>query len=220
MLALELISDVLQPLKPTDTVSKALERLNEFKVFQLPLVSGTKFLGMLSEEELQIAKDPSISIANFPFNLIKAFVREDTHVFDVIKIINEMKLSTVPVLDAQQKYLGCFSVIQMVSIFAETSSIKEPGGILVLGISNRDNSMSHMAQIVESDNAQIISSHVRSFADSTRMEVTLKINRTELSSLIAAFERYGYEVIASYNHVPFDDGNSARYDSFMNYLNV
>ncbi len=220
MLALELISDVIQPLKPHNQVSQALDRLNEYKVFQLPIVSGSKFLGLITEDELLVAKDHSLTLAHFPLNLMKAFVRDDTHVFDVLKLINELKLSLVPVLDAKQKYLGCFSVLQMISRFAETSSIKEPGSILVLGISNRDNSLAHMAQIVESDNAQIISSHVRSFSDSTRMEVTLKINRTDLSSIIATFERYGYEVLASYNHHPFDDGSSTRFDSFMNYLNV
>ncbi|MCY1558559.1 hypothetical protein D9M68_955060 [compost metagenome] len=77
-----------------------------------------------------------------------------------------------------------------------------------------------MAQIVEADNAQILSSYIRSFPDSTLLEVTLKINRTELSGIIASFERYGYEIKAIYNHNSHDDGTADRFDSFMNYLNV
>ena len=77
-----------------------------------------------------------------------------------------------------------------------------------------------MAQIVEADNAQILSSYVSSFADSTRLEVTLKINKTELSSIISAFERYNYEVKAVFNNTQGDDGSADRFNSFMNYLNV
>ena len=77
-----------------------------------------------------------------------------------------------------------------------------------------------MAQIVEADNAQILSSYVSSFPDSTRLEVTLKINKMELSSIIASFERYNYEVKAVFNNTQNDDGSTDRFNSFMNYLNV
>ena len=56
--------------------------------------------------------------------------------------------------------------------------------IIVLEITNKNNSLAHMAQIVESDNAQILSSYARTFPDSTRMEVTLKINKQDISGII------------------------------------
>ncbi|WP_449437967.1 hypothetical protein [Pedobacter steynii] len=77
-----------------------------------------------------------------------------------------------------------------------------------------------MAQIVEADNAQILSSYVQSFPDSTRLEVTLKINKTELSGIIASFERYNYQVKAVFNSTISDNGTEDRFNSFMNYLNV
>jgi hypothetical protein len=77
-----------------------------------------------------------------------------------------------------------------------------------------------MAQIVEADNAQILSSYVQSFPDSTRLEVTLKINKTDLSGIIASFERYDYQVKAVFNSTMSDNGTEDRFNSFMNYLNV
>jgi predicted transcriptional regulator len=77
-----------------------------------------------------------------------------------------------------------------------------------------------MAQIVESDNAQILSSYVRTFADSTRMEVTLKINKLDLSAIIATFLRYEYDIKATFNHTDNNDNSMDRYDSLMNYLNL
>jgi len=81
-------------------------------------------------------------------------------------------------------------------------------------------SLAHMSQIVESDNAQILSSYVRTFPDSTRMEVTLKVNKTDISNIIATFLRYEYDVKATFNHSEHDDGAMDRYASLMNYLNL
>jgi hypothetical protein len=77
-----------------------------------------------------------------------------------------------------------------------------------------------MAQIVESDNAQILSSYVKTFPDSTRMEVTLKTNKADLSAIVATFMRYEYTVKATFHNAGDDDGSKDRYDSLMNYLNV
>ncbi len=90
----------------------------------------------------------------------------------------------------------------------------------MLEIVNKNNSLAHMAQIVESDNAQILSSYVRTFPDSTRMEVTLKVNKVDISAIIATFARYEYDVKATFNHIDDNQGSKDRYDSLMNYLNL
>jgi acetoin utilization protein AcuB len=77
-----------------------------------------------------------------------------------------------------------------------------------------------MSQIVESDNAQILSSYVRTFPDSTRMEVTLKVNKQDISAILATFLRYEYNIKATFNHTGENDNSRERYDSLMNYLNL
>lgn len=77
-----------------------------------------------------------------------------------------------------------------------------------------------MSQIVESDNAQILSSYTRTFPDSTRMEVTLKVNKQDISNILATFLRYEYDVKATFNFTDHNDNAKDRFDSFMNYLNL
>ena len=77
-----------------------------------------------------------------------------------------------------------------------------------------------MAQIVESDNAQILSSYVYQHPDSTRMEVTLKVNKQDISAILATFLRYEYDIKATFNHTGDNDNSRDRYDSLMNYLNL
>jgi hypothetical protein len=137
-------------------------------------------------------------------------VLEDQHIYDVIRLFYELQLTVVPVLDVKKNYLGLIPINMMNEYFATLTSSSEPGGIIVLEISNKNNSLAHMAQIVESDNAQVLSSYVRTFPDSTKMEVTLKVNKVDISAIIATFMRYEYNIKATFNHSDDNDGSKDR----------
>ena len=96
-----------------------------------------------------------------------------------------------------------------------------PGGIIVLELNANDYSMAQIARIVEDNDAKIWSSHVRSIADTFKIEVTLKINQTDLTSVIRSFQRYDYTVKASFQgNNRYEDVLRKNYDQFMLYLNV
>jgi CBS domain-containing protein len=220
MFAAEIISDAIPSLRADDTVQKALDRMNDFKLKHLPVVNEVTLLGLVSEDDLLNIGNHDSLLSDSAVNMLNAFVLSNVHTYDVIRLLSQLKLTAVPVLDQQKNYLGLISINNMVNAVAEQYAVNEPGGIIVLEISNRDNSLAHIAQIVEADNAQVLSSYVNSFEDSTRLEVTLKVNKTEITSLVASFERYDYLVKEVYNNTQIDDGSQERYDSFMNYLNV
>ncbi|WP_316764850.1 CBS domain-containing protein [Pedobacter aquatilis] len=220
MFAEEIISNEIAPIKTDDTLQKALDRMNEFKLKHIPVVSDGQFLGLLAEDDLLEIHDYNILVKEVSVNLLNAFVFTNAHTYDVIRLLGSLKLTVVPVLDQQKNYTGLITINNIINSVSELYAVNEPGGIIVLEISNRDNSLAHIAQIVEADNAQILSSYVSSFEDSTRLEITLKVNKTEITSLVASFERYDYQVKEVYNNTQIDDGSQERFDSFMNYLNV
>jgi acetoin utilization protein AcuB len=219
MQAIELIADAIPPVHTSDPVQKVIDRMVEFRVRHLPIVNEEQFLGLVSENDLIEVSDYQTAIGALPLSLVNPYVREDQHIYDVIRLFSEQQLTVVPVLDARNNYLGVISIDIMTEYFARLTSVSEPGGIIVLEIGNKNNSLAHMAQIVESDNAQILSSYVRTFPDSTKIEVTLKVNKVDISAIIATFMRYEYNVKATFNNSG-DDDSQDRYDSLMNYLNV
>src|SRR3546814_8727365 len=95
--------------------------------------------------------------------------------------------------------------------------VNHPGGIIILEMGNRDNALSHIAHIVEAENTQILSSYVRMFADSSRLEVTIKVNTADVSSIVAAFLRHDYTVKSTYNDENSRDNSRDRYEQLMNY---
>jgi acetoin utilization protein AcuB len=220
MLAVELIADVIPPAHTSDSAQKVIDRMLEFRIRHLPIVNEDQFLGLISEDDLAATSDYQTPIGSLTLSLVNPYVLEDQHIYDVIRLFYERQLTVVPVLDNKMNYLGLISVNTLTQYFAQLTSVAQPGGIIVLEINNKNNSLAHMAQIVESDNAQILSSYVRTFPDSTRMEVTLKVNKQDISTIIATFLRYEYDIKATFNHTDDNDNSRDRYDSLMNYLNL
>ena len=220
MLAIELITEAVPPVNTSDSIQKVVDRMIEFRVRHLPIVNEEQFLGLLAEDDFVGETDYQTPIGSLALSLVNPYVLEDQHIYDVIRLFYERQLTVVPVLDAKKNYLGLISINALTEYFARLTSVEQPGGIIVLEISNKNNSLAHMSQIVESDNAQILSSYVRSYPDSTRMEVTLKINKQDISAIISTFLRYEYNIKATFNHSGDNDNSRDRYDSLMNYLNL
>ncbi|HEY5325887.1 MAG TPA: CBS domain-containing protein [Mucilaginibacter sp.] len=220
MLAIELITDAVTPVNTSDSIQKVVDRMIEFRVRHLPIVNEEQFLGLLAEDDFVGETNYQTQVGALALSLVNPYVLEDQHIYDVIRMFYERRITVVPVLDAKKNYLGLISINALTEYFAGLTSVEQPGGIIVLEINNKNNSLAHMAQIVESDNAQILSSYVRSYPDSTRMEVTLKVNKQDISAIIATFLRYEYTIKATFNHSGDNDNSRDRYDSLMNYLNL
>jgi len=220
MLAIELIADAIPPVHTSDSIRTALDRMVEFRVRHLPIVNEDQFLGLLSENDTFAESDLQTPVGALALSLVNPYVLEDQHIYDVIRLFNERQLTVVPVLDSNKNYSGLITINALPQYFASLTAVDKPGGIIVLEISNKNNSLAHMSQIVESDNAQILSSYVRSFPDSTRMEVTLKVNKQDISNILATFMRYEYDIKATFNHSDENDNSRDRYNSLMNYLNL
>ena len=220
MLAHELLSYDLAPLSLTDNAMLALSLMEEYKITHLPIVKDSVFKGLLSENDIYSHGKFEDLIENQPIVLNNISVKENQHIFDVMEIIQKNSLSLLPVIDDDSKYIGSIFLSSIISKLSEITGITNPGGIIVLEMNIHDYSLSEIAQIVESNNIKIINSFVNSFEESTKIEVTLKLNSVDIDGLLQTFSRYNYDIKASYTDMDLNDNISDRYDSLMNYLNI
>ncbi len=218
MRAIELITEEIPPLTHNDTGEKALRWMDEFKVSHLPVLKNGNFVGVLSESDILDKMDLDQTLDVLFDHLPRPYVFAQAHIYEVLAKMSDLRISIMPILDENEEYLGCTSVYHLMSLIANTGSIKEIGGILVLEVNTVDYSMAQIAQIVESNNARILSSYIMSSPDSTKLEVTLKINQVELGSIIRTFERYDYVIKASFQRSEVDDDIQTRYESLMKFL--
>ena len=221
MVAHDLISDIIPSLKTSDTGQTALNWMEIFRISHLPIVNNLDFLGLISDSDIYDMNQPEEPIGNHELTLLKPYVSHDQHLFEVIGLAARLKLTVVPVLDDSNHYLGLITTSDLVRHIAGISSMDQPGGIIVLEMVERDYSLSQIAQIIESNNIKVLSMYITSPADSTRLEVTLKVNATDLLSVIRTFERYNYDVKTWITtNDSLDRFYSERFDLLMKYLNM
>jgi acetoin utilization protein AcuB len=221
MVAKDLISEVIPSLKTSDLGQTALNWMEIFKISHLPIVNNQEFLGLISDTDIYDMNQPNEPIGNHELTLYKPFVTTEQHIFEVIGLASRLKLSVVPVLDSKNNYKGVITSNDLIRHIAGISSMDQPGGIIVLEVIDRDYSLSQIAQIVESNNVKILSVYITSSPGSTQLEVTLKVNTSDLVSVIRTFERYNYEVKTWVtDNDSMDHFYSERFDLLMKYLNI
>ena len=221
MIAKNLLSEVVPSLRSTDSGQKALNWMEIFRISHLPVVDGKELIGLISDKiiyDLNIIDKP---VGDYVEHLLSPHVHTNQHIYEVFSAISVLKLSAVPVLDLHHEYCGVITVFDLAQKFADLVAVREPGGVIVLELNSIDYSLSQIAQIVEGNDAKIMSFYISHEEDSKMMDVTLKINIVDLSSIIQTFVRYDYNIKAVYMDESiiqnlYDD----RYDQLMKFMNI
>jgi CBS domain-containing protein len=221
MVAKDLISEVIPALKTSDLGQTALNWMEIFRISHLPIVNNQDFLGLISDADIYDMNQANEPIGNHYLTLIKPYALAEQHIFEVIGLASRLKLSVVPVLDSKNRYQGVITTNDLIKHIAGISSMDQHGGIIVLELVERDYSLTQIAQIVESNNVKILSMYITSPPESIKLEVTLKLNTTDLSSVLRTFERYNYDVKTWVtNDDSMESLYSERLDMLMKYLNI
>jgi hypothetical protein len=220
MLAKDLMSDIITPLKTSDLGEVALKMMEDNKISHLPIVNNSEFIGLISEDDIFCHNEYCEPIGSHKLSSSIQYVYDYQHIFDVFSVFTSEKLTLLPVLSSKKLYLGSITMADLLNKYTQVSSLQEPGGIIILELSYNDYSLTEIAGIVESNNAKILNMYISSHKDSTKMEVTIKINKIEISPVLQTFERFNYNVLASFSENEYSDDLRLRYESLMSYLNI
>ncbi len=201
-----------------DKIETALQYLDDWKVSHLPVVDGPNLVGLLDENTLLGYDDEKVRIQELP--LLEHRVNKEDHIFEVIKIISDFKLSTVPVVGEEGRYLGEISLSSVMGYLAEMDSVRSEGAVIVLEMNMVDYSLVEIARLVEENDAKILSATITNLEGSRLSEVSLKINKTAIRGIIQGFQRFDYKIKAFYDAPNYEDDMRRRYDELMRYLDI
>lgn len=221
MIAEELINHMIPPLKTTDSAGKARLWMEELRCNQLPVVDNEQFLGLLSEDLILEANNAALHVADFDLIGEKSVVYASSHLYDVIKIASDYDVQMVGVLNEEKKYTGVITVQDTITSFAQSAAVQIPGGILVLSMDQIDYSLAEISRLVEENNAKILSSSIKEDElDPAKLKLTLKINRMDLSAIVATLDRFGYKLIARFQETKVQDEEKGKVDMLLKYLDI
>lgn len=219
MLTASLAQKGLPLLHLEDTVSFALQCMEDFDVQHLVVVKEDYFLGILAKSDL-LDTNETFTIESLSELFLKIGVAANAHFLTALNLFTNHQLSLLPVLNDQQECIGVITNVQLNDALAHFLEVAKPGAILVLSVSPYQYSLSEMSRIVESNNAQIL--HLNTYFDETNgnLVVTLKLNKDEAGAIIATFERYDYQILHYFGITPLNNDIENHYHNLMNYLDV
>jgi CBS domain-containing protein len=215
----QLISDTIPVLSPSDSVSRALEILEEYKLSGLPVVADDEYIGLATENTLMEAADDRVMLSESGLLNFRPTISALAHPFDAFSIMHEAKLPVLPVTDTDLKYAGCITKDSLISYIATHSAISNPGGVIVVEVPARNYSMYEIARICENEEVAILGMQLRN-SDNGMLEVTLKLNRTVLDGVVASFSRHSYNVMEVYGKESDKEDILDKYNLLMNYINM
>jgi CBS domain-containing protein len=219
MIARELISQLIHPLRTSDTGEQALTYMQIYHLKHLPIVNSEMLLGTISEEDITTSPIDE-PIGSFSLGLNKAFVKDTDHLFEVMSVMADHKLTVIPVVDQSNNYLGLITLEDLIQYYARSFSFSESGGIIVIELQQLDYSLAEISRIIESEGATILSSFLTRDDASKKMYVTIKTNQKEVQHLQATLERFGYTIKATFSEEGYFESLQDHYDAFLHYLNV
>lgn len=220
MLTRELLSQTLPFLHLHDKVYQALQMMNENHVTHLPIVEGEKYIGLISEEDLLQAENDNSTLVSLQQSFANACVKEDEHFLKAVQLAADNGLSVVPVITEENELIGTLVYNDLLKFSSEFMSLSEPGGLIVLEMESNQYSFNEISKLVETNNAQITQLNTSNDAATGLMQVTIRINKPEISDIVATFQRYEYNVKYFFGDELYSNELRSNYDNLMNYLKI
>jgi len=220
MLTADLINKNIPRLQLLDTVSKALQLINDFRVSHLPVVAEEKFLGLISEEDLLDADDERLTIELFQQHFITAAVPDNVHFLNAVNNSIQFDATVVAVVNSENNFQGVITTPDLLKTLGNFAGANEIGGLIVIEMERTQFSISEISRIVESNDCSVL--HLNTTADPNTgiLTVTLHLNKREIAAVVATFERYDYNVTYYFGHEKFENEIDTNYRHLMNYLDI
>jgi acetoin utilization protein AcuB len=219
MLASQLINSSFPAVNLFDRVSLALQLMDEYDVFHLPVLSEEKFAGIISKEDLLDADESSL-LASVESALLAVSVKGEEYFLSALKLLAENELSLLPVINEQSELTGVISsrdLIRRVSVYMGN---EDRGGIIVLEIDKRNFSFGEISRLVETNDAYITQLNTHTETDTGLVVVTIKVNKIEISDIVATFQRYEYIVRYYFGEESYANELKENYNHLISYLNM
>lgn len=208
-------------LSPENTLKDAIHWSNQFFLNFVPILKNDFLVGYLDLKSVQNENLNAETIISecLPYTVSPLFVYHDEHIYDAL--LKFQYQDVLVVLNTQGEYEGIISIHQLPDILKYLQIQNFAGGTLVLSIGHKDYSLSEIARIAESCDSKIVSLFLsKNPNDDYSWYLNLKFNTEDLSRIVAAYERFGYEIAYVHQKQLSLSETQNNYESLMKFLEI
>jgi CBS domain-containing protein len=202
-----------------DTLEHIHQVMNESHLQQLAVVDQNKCIGIITESDL-LNLSSQLLLIECKDKIKKYFVFANEHLLEAVKKLSFLKLHLIPVVDEEENYLGSVIADELLYAWNDDSAIKDSGSLIILEVERKNFSMAAVCSLIEEMQIGVIYCSVNQQPEAETMEVTLKVNTADLSSVIGILEKHHYIIKNFFNESNYIEELKERYSGLMNYLKI
>ncbi len=219
MLISQLLNTGFPSLNIADKASFALQLMDDYDVLHLPVLSNDKFVGIVAKDDLLDADETDTHLSS-PELLQQLSIKNEEHFLGALKLIANNELTLLPVVNNQMELVGVVlskDLFKTVTLFL---GIEEKGGLIVLETDKRNFSFGELSRLVETNDSYITQLNTYTEASTGLLVITLKINKIEVSDIVATFQRFDYVVRYFFGEEEYANELKENYQHLISYLNM
>ena len=202
-----------------DRISLVLSLMEDFDIQHLPVIDTEMYLGIISKSSLLDADENQL-ISSIQDLLVNVFAKADDYFLTALQLLKEHHLSLIPVLSDKGEIIGIIHQEDLLTAVYHFLGGDEQGGIIVLEIEKRHFSFGEICRLIETNDAMIMQLNTSVQKDTGKILATIKINKMEISDIIATFQRFEYEVKYYFGEEHYTNELKDNFRHLMNYLNI
>ena len=204
----------------TESVATAIAMMEDEQLTHLPVVEENIYQGLVSREALYEVHDDAIALQQLGWPLPRPSVNPTDHFLAALQIMGEQGLSLVPVITDQQELLATISAQELTTTVGKFLGLQEGGALLVLEKEAQHYTASEVAKLVESNDAQLLQLNSTVNTQTGIIQLTIRLNKYEVSDVIATFQRYDYTVRFFVGEEQYANELRSNYDHLIHYLKI
>lgn len=219
MLTLDYITNDVKALTLSNTIADVKQLFIESDFSHIPVVEEGHFYGLVSKNNIFEQDNEQVILKDVRFLFQSFFAYHEFIWLDLVKIFSINETTIIPVLNAENKYLGYYELSDILRYLSNTPFLNEIGNVIVVSKPTIDFSISEIAQIVESNEAKLYGVFISGYQAENSI-ITIKLYSDILNDVIHTFRRYDYQIIHGVNEDEYLSDLKQRSDYLQKYLNI
>ncbi len=181
------------------TVQEARRLLGRYpRLYHLALVDTEGHYRWLLPKKALARQDPQIPLLSLTSKEVPALSPTAT-IYEALQIMHAYQTPEVPIAGSENHYLGLLTADSLIQWWSQLGAVQERGSVLILETDLPNYSLSHIAHIIESEHAQILSAYLLSHEEEPgKAYIVLKVNTPYLTGIVSLLERENYRLVSAY----------------------
>ncbi|HIC91942.1 MAG TPA: CBS domain-containing protein [Syntrophaceae bacterium] len=180
------------------SIREAIELMKKHSIRHLPVVDGSRLIGLVTEGDLRQAIIPSmleeVSLKDI-MTTNPITVSPDTSIDTAAKLIFKHKIGSLPVVGVGNRLLGIITVTDILGAFIHIMGVLKSSSRVDIILSDKPHAFEEVSRIIKEHHAEIISVGILPKRQGKKI-YSFRLEKCHVTPIAQALAKHGHKVVS------------------------